>query len=241
MLEQSQQTGPSRAKHAVTAVRMLLRYLAIMERCAPELVDAVPTVAHWRCGTLPKHLSREVVDRIVASCNPATVTGRRDHAVVLLIARLGLRAGDVSALRLGDIDWSGATIGVFGKGRREARLPLPQDVGDAILAWLSDGRPDHSGDHVFLRVRAPGGPLDRSSVKGIAARAAERADATKAYVGIHVLRHSAATTLLREGMSLSGIGALLRHRSVETTTIYAKVDADLLRTVVRPWPEGVSP
>jgi len=245
VLAQSQRTGPSRAKQAVTAVRMLLRYLAVTGRCAPELVDALPTVAHWRLGPLPRYLPAELMDQIVESCDPDTPVGRRDRAALLLITRLGLRAGDVAALRLDDIDWSSATIAVFGKGRRETRLPLPQEVGDAILAWLSDGRPQVDGDHVFVSVRAPVGPLHRASVKGIAARAAQRVaqrtGASIPHVGTHVLRHSVATTLLRQGVSLPAIGALLRHRSLETTTIYAKVDLELLATVVRPWPEEVSP
>jgi site-specific recombinase XerD len=241
VLAQSQQREISRAKHAVTAVRMLLRHLAVAGRCSPELVDAVPTVAHWKLGTLPRYLSREIVDQIVASCDLATARGRRDRAVLLLLARLGLRAGDVAALRLGDIDWSAATVIVFGKARREVRLPLPQDVGDAILAWLSGGRSDRNDKHVFFGLRAPIGPLNRASVARIVASAARRADATMARVGPHVLRHSAATAWLREGMSLPAIGALLRHRSPETTAIYAKVDTDLLSTVARPWPEEVSP
>ena len=241
VLAQSQRTEPSRAKQAVTAVRMLLRYLAVTGLCSPELVDAVPTVAHWKLGTLPKYLSREVVEQIVASCDPATQTGRRDRSVLLLITRLGLRAGDVAALRLGDIDWSAATITVFGKGRREARLPLPQDVGDALLAWIHDGRPERDDDHILLRVRAPGGPLNSGSVAAIVARAAERAGVATPRVGPHVLRHSVATTLLREGLSLPAIGALLRHQSLDTTTIYAKVDVDLLGSVACPWPVEVSP
>jgi len=244
-LAQSQRTGPSGAKMAVTAVRMLLRYLTITGQCAPELSGAVPTIAHWRLGPLPRHLPAEVVERMVESCDPATATGRRDRAVLLLITRLGLRAGDVAALRLYDINWSAATIVLFGKGRRETRLPLPQDVGDAILAWLADGRPECDNDHLFVTVRAPVGPLQRPSVGGIAARAAERVSkrtgATIPRVGAHMLRHSCATALLREGVSLPAIGALLRQRSPETTTLYAKVDVDLLDTIARPWPEEVSP
>jgi integrase len=185
-----------------------------------------------------RFLSPDVVDQIVASCDPATARGRRDRAVLLLLTRLGLRAGDVAGMRLGDLDWSEATLTVFGKSRREVRLPLPQEVGDAILAWLSGGRPDRD-DHVFFGLRAPIVPLTRSSVATIAASAARRADATMPRVGTHMLRHSAATAWLRGGLSLPAIGALLRHRSQETTAIYAKVDVDLLRTVVRPWPEEV--
>jgi site-specific recombinase XerD len=241
VLAQSQGTRPGNAKRAVTPVRMLLRYLAVEGRCAPELVDAVPTVAHWRLGSLPRYLSPEVVNKIVASCDPKTVRGRRDRAVLLLLTRLGLRAGDVAALRLAALDWSGATMTVFGKSRRGVRLPLPQEVGDAILAWLSGARPDRHDNHVFFALRAPIGPLTRGSVARIVESAARRADVTTPRVGPNMLRHSAATAWLREGMSLPAIGALLRHRSPDTTTIYAKVDTDLLSTVARPWPEEVSP
>ena len=161
VLAQSQRRELSRAKHAVTAIRMLLRHLAVSGRCMPELIDAVPTVAHWRLGPLPRYLSRDIVNRIVASCDPTTARGRRDRAVLLLLARLGLRAGDVAALRLDDLDWSGAAVTVFGKARREVRLPLPQEVGDAILAWLSGGRPRRDDEHVFFGLRAPIGPLAR--------------------------------------------------------------------------------
>jgi integrase len=241
VVAQAHHAGPSRAKHAVTAVRMLLRYLAVTSRCGPELVDAVPMVAHWRLGALPRYLSPDVVDRIVASCDLATVRGRRDRAVLLLLARLGLRAGDVARMRLGDLDWSEATVTVFGKSRRETRLPLPQEVGDAILAWLSGGRPDRHDDHVFFGLRAPIVSLTRSSVATIAATAAKRTDPTLPRVGTHMLRHSAATAWLRAGLSLPSIGVLLRHRSPDTTAIYAKVDMGLLATVARPWPEEVSP
>ena len=245
ILVQSQRTGPSCGKSAVVAVRMLLRHLIITGRCAPELIGAVPTIAHWKLGPLPRHLPPKFVDQMVASCDPETPVGRRDRAILLLIARLGLRAGDVAALHLGDIDWSAATIAVFGKSRRESRLPLPQDVGDAILAWLASGRPDRDDDHLFVTARAPFGPLRRPSVGDVTARAAERVakrtGVTIPRVGAHVLRHSCATALLREGVSLHAIGALLRHRSVETTTLYAKVDVGLLDMVARPWPEEVSP
>jgi integrase/recombinase XerD len=241
VLAQSQRTRPSSAKKVVTPVRMLLRYLAVEGRCKPELVDAVPTVAHWRLGSLPRYLSREVVDKIVASCDRRTVRGRRDRAVLLLLTRLGLRAGDVAALRLGDLDWSRAAMTVFGKSRRGVRLPLPQEVGDAILAWLSRGRTDRYDDHVFFGLRAPIGPLTRSKVAMIVESAARRAGVMKPRVGPNLLRHSAATAWLRDGMSLPAIGGLLRHQSPDTTAIYAKVDTDLLNTVARPWPEEVSP
>jgi site-specific recombinase XerD len=240
ILAQSQRTGISRTKQAVTAVRGLLRYLAIMGRCSPDLVAAPPTVANWRLSSLPVFIARTDVQRIIDGCNASTPAGRRDRAMLLLMARLGLRASDVACLRFKDIDWDAATVAVAGKSRRSSRLPLPQDVGDAILAWLHDGRPDHHGDHVFLRIYAPMGPVDASSVSVAAARAAARAGVALPRAGSHVLRHSAAVGLLDDGMSLPAIGALLRHGSLDTTAIYAKVDAGLLNSVARTWPGEVT-
>jgi integrase len=235
ILAQSQRTGSSRTKQAVTAVRGLLRYLAIVGRCPPELVHAPPTIANWRLSSLPTFVSPADVTRIIEACDPGTRSGRRDRAMVLLMARLGLRAGDVSALRLGDIDWAKGTLAVTGKSRRAARMPLPQDVGDAILAWLSDGRPEYDGDEVFVRLYAPVGPIDSSTAAMAAARAEKRAEVQVPRAGSHVLRHSAATALLNEGMSLPAVGALLRHAMLDTTTIYAKVDTTTLGTVARAW------
>jgi site-specific recombinase XerD len=220
---------------------MLLRFLAITGRCPPELVDAPPTIARWRLSSLPAFISQEDVQRILDAPDTSTHTGLRDRAMLLLMARLGLRASDVAAMRLVDIDWHGATITVTGKGRRESKLPLPQDVGDAILAWLSDGRPDSDDDHVFLTVRAPFRALNHSTPSAVAARTAARAEVALPRAGSHVLRHSAATGLLAEGMSLPAIGVLLRHASLDTTGIYAKVDQGLLGGIARPWPAEVSP
>ncbi len=233
--------GRGVAKEAVTPVRMLLRFLAITGRCPPELADAPPTIARWRLSTLPSFISQEDVQRILDAPDVSTRVGRRDLAMLLLMARLGLRAGDVAAVRLSDIDWQGATITVTGKGRRESKLPLPQDVGDAILAWLSDGRPESDDDHVFLTVSAPFRRLDHATPSAMAARTAARAGVALPRAGSHVLRHSAATGLLAEGMSLPAIGVLLRHAALDTTSIYAKVDEGLLGGIVRPWPTEVSP
>jgi integrase/recombinase XerD len=215
ILARSQRTGRSQAKAAVTAIRLLLRYLVVLGRCSANLVDAVPTLAHWKLAPLPRHLPGEVVDRLLASCDLTTAVGRRDHAMLLLMARLGLRAGDVVALRLNDVDWSGATITVFGKSRREERLPLPQAVGDAIRAWIVDGRRKSDHEQVLLRVRGPHGPLSRITAGGVVQSAARRVGLPPS--GSHVLRHSAATALIRAGASLASIGALLRHKHVATS------------------------
>lgn len=229
------------AKNAVTPVRMMLRFLAVTGRCPPELADAPPTIAKWRLSALPAFISQEDVQRILDEPDVGTRAGLRDRAMLLLMARLGLRAGDVAAMLLPDIDWQKATLTVTGKGRRESKLPLPQDVGDSILAWLSGGRPDSDDNHVFLTVRAPFRPLNHSTPSCMAARTAARAGVVLPRAGSHVLRHSAATGLLAEGMSLPAIGVLLRHASLDTTTIYAKVDHGLLGDIARPWPAEVSP
>lgn len=232
--------GRNVAKNAVAPVRMLLRYLAITGRCPPDLAYAPPTIARWRLSELPAFISPEEVQRIIDATELGTRNGLRDRAMLLLLARLGLRAGDVAVLRLGHLDWQDATITVTGKSRRESKLPLPQDVGDAILAWLVDGRPEHDGDHVFLTVYPPFRPVHAHTVSGMVARIAKRAGVSLPRAGSHVLRHSFATKLLAEGMSLPAIGALLRHASLNTTAIYAKVHKDLLSAIARPWPMEVS-
>jgi len=179
------------------------------------------------------------VERVIASCDPESPVGRRDRAILLLLARLGLRAGDVAHLRLRDIDWQGAWIHVCGKSRRETRLPLSQEVGQAIVGYLQHGRPRITIDTVFVRCRAPLRALDSpGAVTAIVARALRRAGVARPSRGAaHLLRHSVATSMLRHGASLQDIGALLRHRSIETTQIYAKVDVTALQSVAQPWPE----
>lgn len=167
--------------------------------------------------------------------------GLRDRAVMLLLARLGLRAGEVAALTLRDLDWRDASIAVCGKGRRHERLPLPQEVGDAILRYLRQGRPRLESDHVFARECAPIGPLTRASVTAIARSALRRAGVKAPINGAHVFRHSAATAMLRQGASLAGVGAVLRHQSPSTTAHYAKVDFGLLTEIAQPWPVGEVP
>ena len=240
ILAESQRAGTEYTKTTVTAVRMLLRYLAILGQCSPNLVDAVPTIAHWKLGALPASLSRNDVDRLIEACDRKTTGGRRDRAMLLLMARLALRAGDVAGLCFDDIDWTNATVMVSGKNRRLVRMPLPQEVGDAVLLSLSDRRSDLDDNHVFLRQCAPIGPLDRTGVSSVVRRAAKHAGVALPRTGSHVLRHSVATALLKDGMSLPGIGAILRHQNLNTTMIYAKVDTALLTPLVRPWPLEVS-
>jgi integrase len=186
-------------------------------------------------------VSAEVVQRIIDACDSNRPDGARDRAILLLLARLGLRGGDIVRMRLSDIDWANARVQVAGKGRREVRLPLPQEVGDAILAYLRARRAVVGCDRVFLRSRAPWRPLAESSgVSCIVKRAIARAGVSAPTRGAHLLRHSAATAMLREGISLPSIGIVLRHRSVETTSHYAKVDVELLRSVAQQWIGGSS-
>jgi site-specific recombinase XerD len=239
VLETNRQRGWAAAKHSTTALRMFLRFLIADGRCAAGLDAALPAVAYWRLSSLPRYLQPEEVERVIASCNRGAPTGKRDRAVLLLLARLGLRAGDVAHLRLGDIDWQGAWIAVSGKTKRQTRLPLTQEVGDAIAAYLQDGRPRTNVDALFVRSRAPIGAFaNYGAVSAIVKRAMQRAGVTCPSRGAaHVLRHSVATSMLRHGASLQDIAAILRHRSIETTQIYAKVDVTALRRITQPWPE----
>jgi site-specific recombinase XerD len=239
ILDRASRHGIGHAKTVVTAVRMFLRFLIAVGRCAPGLDHAIPTIARWRLAALPKYLSAEAVERVIASCDLTIPIGVRDRAVLLLLARLGLRAGDAAALQLSDIDWREGTIQVAGKNRRQTRLPLPQEVGDAILHYLAH-RPTVDTTHVFLTTIAPFKGLAYQTVGKIATQAMSRAGIATPIHGSHVLRHSAATQMLRHGVPLSAIGAVLRHASIETTAGYAKVDRQLLQEVVTPWPEVAS-
>ena len=230
--------GQTNARIACSAVRMFLRFLIAEGQCLTGLDAAVPVIVKWRLAALPRYLPAGDVERVVASADTSTVNGLRDRAVLLLLARLGLRSRDIVKLRLSDIDWEGASLRLQGKGRREARLPLTQELGDALLAYLEHARPPGDIDAVFLRPKDPIGPWTRSQTVGaIVARAIRRAGVRAPSHGAMVLRHSAATEMLRQGASLHEIGLVLRHRSSETTCHYAKVDVALLKTVAQPWPK----
>jgi site-specific recombinase XerD len=242
ILERSQRCGWAAAKHSFTAARMFLRFLIAEGKCAAALEAAVPVLAHWRLSSLPRYLQSDEVELIIDSCDLSTPVGKRDRAILLLLARLGLRAGDIVQLRLGDIDWHGAWVQVSGKGRRQTRLPLTQEIGKAIVAYIQEGRPQSDADRVFIRARAPFRALaSHSAVSVIVNRAMRRAGVTCPSRGAaHLLRHSAATSMLGQGASLQEIGAILRHRSIQTTQIYAKVDVVALRQIAQPWPEVTS-
>ena len=235
--------APAYAKNLVGAVRMYVRFLASKGRCPAELVEAIPTVPHWRLGTLPKYISPEDMERVIESCDTTTGKGRRDRTILLLLARLGLRARDVSNLTLSDIDWKNASVRVRSKSTIEAALPLPQDVGDALLDYILNVRRRVDEEKVFLRTRAPYEPFrDGQMVSLIAREALGRADVKPPGTGgVRVFRHSAATGLLRAGATLDIVGAVLRHRFRETTAVYAKVDTEMLRQVAQPWIGGDAP
>src|SRR6266446_6399547 len=229
------------ASNVANAVRMFVRYLIAEGISAPGLDNALPTTASWRNTSLPRSLPSSDIDRVIAACDPSTKQGLRDRAIILLMVRLGLRASDICNLRLEDFDWHEASIWVSRKGRRAAQMPLPQEIGDAVLAYLQSGRPPTKMASLFVRHQAPIRPFASSSaISGITAAAIHRAGIQSPCRGAHVLRHSTATTMLRNGVSLQDIGTVLRHRSLHTTLHYAKVDTALLQVVVNPWPEVAS-
>jgi integrase/recombinase XerD len=239
VLRQSQTSGWAAAKNCTTALRMFLRFLIAEGQCPSALVGAIPVLPHWRLTALPRYLPLEDVEHLIASCDPSSRVGKRDRAILLLLARLGLRAGDIVHMRLQDIDWKNAWIQVSGKNRRQTRLPLSKGVGEAIVAYLKEGRPPVHHDALFVCSRAPFRPLaSHCAVSVLVDRAIRRAGVKRPSRGAaHLLRHSLATSMLRCGASLQDISVLLRHQSVETTQIYAKVDIAGLQQIAQPWPE----
>ncbi|MCA1677554.1 MAG: site-specific integrase [Actinobacteria bacterium] len=225
--------GASRARNLVCALRSLLRYLHVVGVIETPLVWAVPSVADLRDRTLPRGLEPAAVTTLLASCDRRTLIGRRDYAILLLLSRLGLRAGEVAAVGLDDVDWRAGLLLVRGKGSRQDVLPLPVDIGEAIVSYLRY-RPGCACRAVFLRVTAPRERLNRSTVAWVVRAACDRAGLPR--VGSHRLRHTAATEMLRAGASLPEIGQVLRHREQRTTALYAKVDRAALRALARPWP-----
>lgn len=235
MLSRSESASPATVQRTGTALRSLLRFLHLQGVIGSSLVGAVPTAANWKLAGLPKYLTREQVAALLASCDRGTAVGRRDLAVLTLLARLGLRAGEAAALRLEDIDWKRGEITVLGKGNRHERLPLPTDVGEVIVAYLSGSRPAAAtGREVFAGTRAPHRALTRGAVTQLVARASRRCGLGTIYA--HRLRHTAATAMLHAGGSLEEIGQVLRHRHALSTAGYAKVDHEGLRGLARPWP-----
>jgi site-specific recombinase XerD len=239
ILRHAHTMSPKRAQGMTTAFRSFFRFLFGNGELQADLATSVPTVADWRLSTVPKYLSPEDVDRVLGAYDRETSTGRRNYAILLLLARLGLRAGEVVGLKLDDIDWRGGEIIVRGKGLFHDRLPLPPDVGEALASYLRVDRPACQTRRVFICMRAPRrGFAGPSTLTTIVRRALDRADLHPAFKGAHLFRHSLATSMLRSGATMSEIGEVLRHRIPNTTEIYAKVDFDGLRSLAHPWPIG---
>lgn len=229
----------SNAAWTVAALRSLLGYLHVAGRIPRSLSKAVPSPCCWRLAGLPKALEASQVQRLLQSCDRRTRIGRRDFAILSLLARLGLRAGEVAALCLEDIDWRGGEIVVHGKGNRTERLPLPTDVGEALAAYLRHGRPHGAlGRALFVRRYAPLGRLSSGGISHVVLAASQRAGLPE--IRAHRLRHTVATQMLHAGVPMPEIGQVLRHCRASTTAIYAKVDREALRSIARVWSGGVA-
>jgi site-specific recombinase XerD len=232
---------PAHMQRLCTGLRSFLRYLRLRGKVQLDLVSSIPRIAHWRLATLPKSLSRAQVESVLAHCDHHTAIGRRNFAVLMLLARLGLRAHEVRCLTLDDIDWRNGRVTIHGKGREVEQMPLPVEVGKALAAYLANGRPPSTDRAVFVRSTPPYTQFAAGgAITTIAANAIRAADVDAPSKGAHVFRHTLATQMLREGASLREIGQLLRHRHEDTTRIYAKVDLTRLRTLALPWPGGAS-
>jgi len=238
VLRHAHTMGCRRAQLMTTAFRSFFRFLFQTGELQADLVPAVPTVADWRLSTVPKYLMPDEVERVVGSCNRQTSTGRRDYAILLLLARLGLRAGEIVAVKLDDIDWRAGEILIRGKGLVHDRMPLPIDVGKALSSYLRLDRPACKTRRVFVCMKAPrSGFAGPSTVTTIVRRALDRAGLCPDFKGAHLMRHSLATGMLRSGASMREIGEVLRHRIPSTTEIYAKLDFEGLRSLAHPWPK----
>jgi integrase/recombinase XerD len=228
-----------RARWVPTALRSFFRFLFQKGSLSSDLAASVLGVAHWEKATVPRYISSEEVQRVLKACDRRTPIGRRDYAILLLLARLGLRAGEVVALQLEDIDWRSGEILVRGKGLRHDRMPLPNDVGEALASYLRQGRPRCQTRRVFVCIKAPyRGLATVGTLPTIVRYAIERANLNPPTKGAHLLRHSLATSMLRSGATMREIGEVLRHRDSNTTAIYAKVDFNSLRPLAQIWPIG---
>lgn len=226
------------AKCVAVSLRSLLRFLHLEGLISTPLAEAVPSPAGWRAASIPRALPPGTLAALLSSCDRRSASGRRDYAVLMLLGRLGLRAGEVAALELDDVEWRTGELRIRGKGQRVDVLPLPIDVGRAVADYVRRGRPPASGGALFRRIGAPHGALNPVTVTGIVYRACDRAGLPRA--GAHRLRHTAATQMLGAGASLPEIAQVLRHRSPDTTAIYAKVDRVALAELAQPWPGAAS-
>jgi site-specific recombinase XerD len=228
----------SQAKNIVTSLRSFFRFARYRDYVRTDLAAVVPSVAGWSMASIPRAMPADCVRRLLDESKTwRTPVGLRNRAILLLLARLGLRAQEIVRLELDDIDWSQGWLRVHGKGRQERPMPLPHDVGQAIASYLKNGRPESTCRGLFLRSRAPFDGLgSHSDICQIVRRAIGRAGIELKVTGAHQLRHALAVDMLRQGLSLTEIGQMLRHRSPEATRRYAKVDLDGLRAVALPWP-----
>jgi len=237
ILRHARSLSLGRAKLMVTALRSFLRFLLQHGEIDTDLAAAVPAVSGWRQASVPKHLGSQDVQRLLDGCDRHTAMGRRNYAILLLLARLGLRAGEVVALQLDDVDWRAGEITVCGKGSVQDRLPLFPDVGEAVADYVRRDRPRCTSRRVFIRMKAPHrGFVSPAAVSTIVERAVDQAGLHPPVRGAHLLRHSLATGMIRRGASMAEIGQVLRHRAATTTEIYAKVDLEGLRALARRWP-----
>lgn len=234
LLRECARVSSGSAKGRVAELRSVLRFLYLQEITPLRLGTAVPAVGGWRFATLPPTVSAADVQLLLDSCDRNTSIGLRDFAMMTLVARLGLRSVEIARLELRDVDWRAGELVVRGKARRQDRLPLPADVGEALAAYLSAGRNPAGARHIFLTCRAPRGPIRADLVGDVVERACKRAG--QPVVGPHRLRHALAGELLRHGAGLVAISQVLRHQDLATTALYAKVDLDALRQVAQPWP-----
>jgi site-specific recombinase XerD len=237
--EQAARLKPTACRAPVTAIRALLRYLALTGAVRGGLGGAIPAVREWKHSSLPTYLSAEDVERVLADRGGETAFRRRDHAILLLLARLGLRASEVAGLDLDSIDWRQGRVVIWaGKTGMARELPLPGDVGEALVSYLRENRPNRCGGAVFLRSRPPHGRLSGAAVSSMAKRALLRSGVATVHLGSHVFRHSAATRMVRRGATFKEVADVLGHASLTTTAIYAKLDLQTLGRVALPWPGG---
>jgi site-specific recombinase XerD len=237
LLRECGRVSAGSAKGRVAELRSILRFLYLQGITPLRLGPAVPPVGGWRLATLPATMTPADVQRLLNGCDRGSAVGIRDFAIMMLAARLGLRSIEVARLELGDIDWRVGELVVRGKARRQDRLPLPAEVGEALVAYLSGGRNPDGERHVFLTCRAPRGPIRADLVGDVVERACKRAGLP--HVGPHRLRHALAGELLAKGAGLVAISQVLRHQDLATTALYAKVDLGALRRVAQPWPGTV--
>lgn len=238
LLAECARVSAGSAKGRVAELRSVLRFLAVRDLTSLALAQAVPAVAGWREVPVPPTMTAANIAALLAGCDRRTPTGARDFAILTLLARLGLRSIEIARLELGDVDWRAGELVVRGKAHRQDRMPLPDDVGQALVEYLTGARGRSTDRHLFLTCRAPRGPVRADLVGDVVERACHRAGVR--VVGPHRLRHALAARLLHEGAGLAAISQVLRHQDLATTALYAKVDLHALRLVAQPWPGTTS-